>query len=348
MTSALATSLLGKFLTSVLTQALYGSQLCYVVSIGLTKMSTAFFIGHLSQYAPHFRISYLLAVVSGVWTVASTILIALRGNLSRPWATYDGSEALVGFIHIPSFLTLLNLNTPQYVRWIAIEAVGLVIEAALWGYSIDIVWGLQMKISKRILILCAFACRLLYIYPYLPSSSHHLTLGRLIPIIAIRLFYLSPSENLDPTVTSILPNIFTEASLEYSIISASVTCLKPFLRPFHSGFVDIIPSADSSLRSGIRAKTLETYMLGPISAGDQSGTTRTTTKRSSGTPFESKGGETTPPIQPLFQPNQLEGYTVNSAWSDAHRHETEPVRSVSPDHMIIRTTKNWSIQYEEG
>lgn len=183
----------GKFLTSVLTQALYGSQLCYVVSLGLTKMSTAFFIGHLSRYAPHFRISYILAAASGLWTVASTILIALRGNLSRPWATYDGSEALVGFIHIPSYLTLLSLNTPQYVRWIAIEAVGLVVEVALWGYSIDIVWGLQMKISKRILILCAFACRLLYIYPYLPSSSHHLTRDRLIPIIGIRLFYLSPS-----------------------------------------------------------------------------------------------------------------------------------------------------------
>lgn len=206
-----------------------------------------------------------------------------------------------------------------------------------------------MKIPKRILILGAFGCRLLYIFSYLPSSSYNLTRDRLIPIIAIRLFYLSPSENFDPTFTSILPNIFTEASLEYCLISASVTCLKPFLRPFHSGaVVSTIISADSDLRSGIRTRTLELYMLSPNSATDQNGTVRTTTKRSCGPLFGSKDGKTAPPIQTLFQPNQLEGHTVNSAWSDAHRDDIESMKTVSSDEMIIRTTKNWSIQYEEG
>lgn len=101
MASTLATSLLGAISNQTSSQALYGSQLFYVVSVGLTRVSAAFFIGHLTRYAPQVRISYILAAASGVWTVASTLLIALRGNILRPWATFDGSEALVGFIHIP-------------------------------------------------------------------------------------------------------------------------------------------------------------------------------------------------------------------------------------------------------
>ena len=57
------------------------------------------FIGRLTRYAPQVRMSYILAVASGLWVLVSTLLIALRGDLARPWATLDGSEALVGSIH---------------------------------------------------------------------------------------------------------------------------------------------------------------------------------------------------------------------------------------------------------
>ena len=76
-------------------QALYTSQLSYIVSMGLARVSTAFFIGRLTRYKPQVRMAYTLSVVSGTWTLVSTLIVALRGNLTRPWATLDGSQALV-------------------------------------------------------------------------------------------------------------------------------------------------------------------------------------------------------------------------------------------------------------
>jgi len=51
----------------------------------------------------------------------------------------------------------------QYYRWIAIEAVGLAIEVALWALSIALIWGLQMRLRKRTTILASFGCRLLFV-----------------------------------------------------------------------------------------------------------------------------------------------------------------------------------------
>ena len=56
-------------------------------------------------------------------------------------------------------------NIRQYYRWIAVEAVGLAIEVALWALSVALIWGLQMRLHKRAMILASFGCRLLYVIP---------------------------------------------------------------------------------------------------------------------------------------------------------------------------------------
>ena len=52
--------------------------------------------------------------------------------------------------------------------------------------------------------------------------------------------------------------------------------------------------------------------------------------------------------QNLFRPNKFEQQTVVSARGDhSNRDEMESVESVGSDQMIIRTTKDWSVRYEE-
>jgi hypothetical protein len=131
-----------------------------------------------------------------------------------------------------------------------------------------------MALRKRVLILGAFGCRLVYVSRPIKSFSHNLTPDRLIPIVAIRLFCLSPSENSDPTATSIIANILTEAALELCLISACITSLKPFLQPIHSGYiVNSVGAPGSGLRSGIRAKSQDSYyMLSAAKGADNDGT----------------------------------------------------------------------------
>lgn len=49
----------------------------------------------------------------------------------------------------------------QFIRWLGIEITGILIELALWGIATHLVWGIQLKVSKRIMIVCAFGARLL-------------------------------------------------------------------------------------------------------------------------------------------------------------------------------------------
>lgn len=37
----------------------------------------------------------LLAGIAGAWTVASLILVVVRGDVSEPWATLDGTQPMV-------------------------------------------------------------------------------------------------------------------------------------------------------------------------------------------------------------------------------------------------------------
>ncbi|EXJ66100.1 uncharacterized protein A1O5_10715 [Cladophialophora psammophila CBS 110553] len=287
--------------------ALYTSQLSYIIATGLTKISTAFFIGRLTRYAPQVRMSYILAGVTGVWVLASTLVIALRGDLGRPWATLDGSETL-------------------YHRWLAVEAIGLAIEVALWALSIFLIWNLQMRLRKRVMILAAFGCRLF-----------------LIPLIALRLVYLSPAKNENPTVTSIIPHILTEAALEYSVLCTSITALKPFLRPLHSSaIVNSVGGNASNPYSRSQGRVQGIYMLSSVSGKDNKDEYETTT-----TAVESTKDNKVQAPKPIFRPEISGGETVTSVQTDMPRDDIESLESGSSEQMIIRTTRNWSVRYEE-
>lgn len=80
-------------------------------------------------------------------------------------------------------------------------------------------------------------------------------------MIIIRLYYLAPDQNDDPTLTNIIPHIATEVALHFSVFSASVTSLRPFLRTMHLEL-----TVSSYGRSG--------YGYGPRSAGPSANRSR--------------------------------------------------------------------------
>lgn len=49
----------------------------------------------------------------------------------------------------------------QFHRWIGIESAAVVVEIMLFGLSIYLIWGLHMASILRVMILLAFASRLL-------------------------------------------------------------------------------------------------------------------------------------------------------------------------------------------
>jgi hypothetical protein len=139
-------------------QALYASQILYLLSIGISKSSTALFFGSLTRNKRQKWPSYAVAIVCGIWTLACILVIALRGNLAVPWLTENESETFVSRL---SPTSSRRLTISQYVRWLGIEASGLCLELVLWSLSITLVWGLNTPLKKRLKVIGLFGLRLM-------------------------------------------------------------------------------------------------------------------------------------------------------------------------------------------
>ncbi|KAJ3491280.1 hypothetical protein NLG97_g5626 [Lecanicillium saksenae] len=167
-----------------LEKLLYTVDFLYVLALGFCRASAAFFISHMAHSGPQTGSARMLAAGSGVWAIASLFVVAFRGDVSRPWSTLDKPQ-------------------PLYIRWLATEILGMVIELAIWFLSIHLVWSLQMTLRKRVYIVSAFGVKL-FVFVF----------------IGFRLAYLTPERNSDPTLTSIMPALFTQAVLHFSIIAS--------------------------------------------------------------------------------------------------------------------------------
>ncbi len=81
---------------STIQKSLYASQILYIASLGLTRLSSAFFVTRLSRHEQHKLIARGWLVLCVIWTIASILVISFRGNLAHPWSTVDGSAPMVG------------------------------------------------------------------------------------------------------------------------------------------------------------------------------------------------------------------------------------------------------------
>ncbi|OAA77190.1 hypothetical protein LEL_04013 [Akanthomyces lecanii RCEF 1005] len=176
---------------------LYLGQLFYILSFGLCRVAAALFIAYISHSGPHIKPARVVAVITAAWTVASALAVCIRGDIIQPWVVLDGSSSM-------------------FIRWLGIEITGILIELALWGIAAHLVWGIQLKVSKRIMIVCAFGARLL-----------------VVPCLVARLVFLDPRINTGPTRSATMADLLTEVCVHLSIIAGSVTALKPLLTSFY-------------------------------------------------------------------------------------------------------------------
>ena len=156
-------------------------------------------------------------------------------------------------------------------------------------------------------------------------------------MIAVRLYYLAPSQNSNPTLSSVLSHILTEAALEYALAATSIIALKPFLKPFHSGaIINTVGGAGSGMYSGSASAAQGLYMLSSVSKKNHDLTPKSTTV-SSDRDIE------------IEKPKQWQKTTSAKGQShaEAQRGESPTRGSTGSQEMIIQTTRDWSVHYEE-
>ncbi|KAM3505810.1 hypothetical protein MY10362_002729 [Beauveria mimosiformis] len=165
----------------------YIAQLLYLFSLGFARISCALFVSAAAQASLVWP-ARTAAALSGSCSIASVLCLTLHGG--KPW---------VGI-----------LGESFFLRWVGIEATGILVELALFMLSISLIWFLDMPEPRRTCLMAAFSTRLL-----------------LIPIIAARLVHLRSSHSSSPT--SVTLSILTEAVLALSIMTGCATAPRSLL-----------------------------------------------------------------------------------------------------------------------
>jgi hypothetical protein len=148
-------------------------------------------------------------------------------------------------------------------------------------------------------------------------------------------------------------------------MSTSVTSLKPFLRPFHSGryMVNTVGAAGSGLRTNLSAKDSKDpyYQLSAVSVtGTGTGNGgKLSAKISQKTSFNDDGtlqnsntnigagrAKKSTSQKRLAAPALVARH--GRSHSDVRRDDEESVNTEGSDQMIIRETRGWSVRYEEA
>ncbi|KAJ5158022.1 uncharacterized protein N7500_007673 [Penicillium coprophilum] len=175
--------------------SLLAADILYLLTLYLSKCCV---IAIYMRLTPSMRHKIILWATFGLTTVGiivSVLVISVNCEGNRPWVV-PGDQC-----H--------NL----FARWQAIAALDISTEVLLFIFSVALVWGLQMSISHKTVIMVSFAARL----PLIIFSALHLS----------RLKEYTNVHN--PTFTAINHTIFTQLHLNYALVACTAFCLRPFM-----------------------------------------------------------------------------------------------------------------------
>ncbi|KAJ6092079.1 hypothetical protein N7467_004048 [Penicillium canescens] len=175
--------------------SLFAADILYLLTLYLSKCCIIAIYLRLTPRKRHKSILWATFGLSTVGVIVSVLVIAVNCEGNKPWAV-PGEQC-----H--------NL----FPRWQAIAALDISTEILLFAFSVALVWGLQMHISHKIVIMVSFAARL----PLIIFSGLHLS----------TLKEYTTTKN--PTFTAISHTVFTQLHLNYAIITCTVFCLRPFM-----------------------------------------------------------------------------------------------------------------------
>ena len=121
-------------------------------------------------------------------------------------------------------------------------------------------------------------------------------------------------------------------------MATSITALKPFLTPFHTGaIVNSVGGTGSGIYSGTRfgrSKPQAVYMLSSVSKNrEKDGTVHTTVESGH---HDHKFNQSADTNKGRAHPH-----------GGPHTDDIESVESNGSERMIIQTTKDWSVRYED-
>ncbi|KAF2859173.1 hypothetical protein K470DRAFT_278008 [Piedraia hortae CBS 480.64] len=190
-----------------LNRACIASFVMGLIALYLAKSAMLFFLCRVTRSTSQLRLYRCCLVLIGLLGLIS-IFAATLGCYSKHgfyWAFHAN-----------------RFSCPnQSSRWLAITVLDIASEIILLALPIELVWGLQMSLRHKGIILSAFYLRLPVI---------GLSVGRVLYAMRLR------KPHTDPFLASGLVIIMSEIQLAYAIGVSTLSALKAFTESFNSGF----------------------------------------------------------------------------------------------------------------
>ena len=206
----------------------YASNLLYITSLALARVSVLIFVMRLSPQRLYRLISISLIVAIALWSSFSVLALAFQCSVPKPW-DYTGNRCL-DRVSLVNCERRPQLTHEQAALWTSIETINAALDLAIVLLPTVILATIQPPLWKRLVAISMFACRILVIAIIIPE------------IIFIRQALQS---------TDVLYSWWKVVLLTQLIVATSITCssmqyLKPFLDSIESGLI----RADGGRRQG--------------------------------------------------------------------------------------------------
>ncbi|CAG7937323.1 unnamed protein product [Penicillium nalgiovense] len=210
-------SLLTEKAVNRIQDSLLGADILYLLTLYLSKCCIIAIYLRLTPRRRHKSILWGTFGLSTVGIIVSVLLIAVDCEGNKPLVV-PGEQC-----H--------NL----FPRWQAITALDIWTEILLFTFCIALIWGLQMHISHKIVIMVSFAARLPFVPFHFPAPFCKINTPNPYPyrLIIFSALHLSALKEYategNPTFTAISHTVFTQLHLNYALIACTVFCLRPFM-----------------------------------------------------------------------------------------------------------------------
>ncbi|KAF2400461.1 hypothetical protein EJ06DRAFT_431544 [Trichodelitschia bisporula] len=298
----------------------YAADILYIFTVALGKISTCELVARLTRKREHLIASRAVAGIIAVWGVGSMFAIGLR-CLPHPWDLLDRCSSFTS-------------------HWSGVLIVGCVLELALVLLPAYLVWSLQMPVKSKMIVIGAFSSRVLI----LPMAIARLS----------ELYRIHSSNNYTFDVVNAI--IFGQVEMHYTLIAASIPCMRPFLKAWNTGLLALDAGAiDRALAPGYGSH--DSYALNSRSSiGEikqkENSVVSSRTKPPTIAPHRPRAATeattgTAPRIpSPTVDPRkEFVPHAVTTIGHGAHAGDTVSISSEGSEKMIIRKTVGYTVRY---
>jgi hypothetical protein len=320
-------------------QAAYASDILYITTLFLSKLSTAFLFLRLTPGRGHSIAIWSTLCTCIAWAFISILLVALRCHPAHPWL--DTTTAVCSSL---------------FTRWQFIAALDILTEASLFSISLYLIWRIQMSIKSKTVVVIAFGCRLPYVSCFFFRESV-LTFGSVIALSALRLYYLhqqltssNPTLHGGPAAVSI-----TQIELGYSILASIVPCLKNFMAAYDAPVQSGNWYQHYTDNTGYTHELTSVASKSVISKSEKGGKSDVNVSRDTEGQMEYAGGKKGGGAGMLsgglgrLRPEQIRyeaKVTHREPEAGREEGETRSVDSGNSRRMIIKKGVEWSVDYD--